>query len=228
MTSSLVLELVVRGGPRVSGSRMVGHEMTTALLIHGGSSTASSGPGGRAGRAGGRRRRPAGAEGPPADLMTVTLDDGAASVAADLTSAAAVGPVVVVAHSSGGVVVPRVVDRLGDRVTAVVLSSASSRRKGQRVGLHEGQSPRTDGGRRRGGPGRGPAPGRPVPKILSLAGVRPRAPRRRDVGLRLRAAGRGLVQRLLRHGDLVDGEGAHHLCPRQPRPAPFPRRCRTR
>ena len=57
--------------------------------------------------------------------MTVTLDDGAASVVADLEAASPEGPVVVVAHSSGGLVVPRVVDRLGDRVTAVVLTSAS-------------------------------------------------------------------------------------------------------
>ena len=56
------------------------------------------------------------------DLMTLTLDEAAASVVAD---APPEGPVVVVAHSSGGLVVPRVVDALGDRVTAVVLSSAS-------------------------------------------------------------------------------------------------------
>ena len=100
--------------------------MTTALLIHGGASTARFwdrvvervGPAAVAVDLPGRRDR-------PADLMTVTLDDGAASVEADLTAAAPEGPVVVVAHSSGGLVVPRVVDRLGDRVTAVVLSSAS-------------------------------------------------------------------------------------------------------
>ncbi|MET0824955.1 MAG: alpha/beta fold hydrolase, partial [Acidimicrobiales bacterium] len=100
--------------------------MTTALLIHGGASTARFWDRvvERVGRAAvavdlpGRRDR-------PADLMTVTLDDGAASVAADLAAASPEGPVVVVAHSSGGLVVPRVVDRLGDRVTAVVLSSAS-------------------------------------------------------------------------------------------------------
>ncbi|MET1050160.1 MAG: alpha/beta hydrolase, partial [Acidimicrobiales bacterium] len=100
--------------------------MTTALLIHGGASTARFWDRvvERVGRAAvavdlpGRRDR-------PADLMTVTLDDGAASVAADLAAASPEGPVVIVAHSSGGLVVPRVVDRLGDRVTAVVLSSAS-------------------------------------------------------------------------------------------------------
>ncbi|HEY8057599.1 MAG TPA: alpha/beta hydrolase [Acidimicrobiales bacterium] len=100
--------------------------MTTALLIHGGASTARFWDRvvERVGRAAvavdlpGRRDR-------PADLMTVTLDDGAASVAADLAAAAPEGPVVVVAHSSGGLVVPRVVGRLGDRVTAVVLTSAS-------------------------------------------------------------------------------------------------------
>jgi pimeloyl-ACP methyl ester carboxylesterase len=57
--------------------------------------------------------------------MTVTLDDGAASVVRDLEAVAPDGPVLVVAHSSGGLVVPRVVERLGDRVTAIVLSSAS-------------------------------------------------------------------------------------------------------
>jgi pimeloyl-ACP methyl ester carboxylesterase len=100
--------------------------MTTALLIHGGASTARFwdrvvervGPAAVAVDLPGRGDR-------PADLMTVTLDDGAASVAADLSAAAPEGPVVVVAHSSGGLVVPRVVDRLGDRVAAVVLTSAS-------------------------------------------------------------------------------------------------------
>lgn len=57
----------------------------------------------------------------PADLMTVTLEDMADSVVADAPD----GPVTIVAHSSGGLVVPRVADALGDRVEAVVLSSAS-------------------------------------------------------------------------------------------------------
>ncbi|HYF46279.1 MAG TPA: alpha/beta hydrolase [Acidimicrobiales bacterium] len=61
----------------------------------------------------------------PADLVTLTLDDSATSAVADLQAAAPDGPVVVVAHSSGGLVVPRVVDQLGDRVQAVVLTSAS-------------------------------------------------------------------------------------------------------
>jgi len=61
----------------------------------------------------------------PADLVTLTLDDSAASAVADLRAAAPEGPVVVVAHSSGGLVVPRVVDQLGERVVAVVLTSAS-------------------------------------------------------------------------------------------------------
>lgn len=61
----------------------------------------------------------------PADLMALTLDDSAASAVADLRAAAPDGPVVVVAHSSGGLVVPRVADQLGDRVVAVVLTSAS-------------------------------------------------------------------------------------------------------
>ena len=96
--------------------------MTSFLLIHGGASTgafwdrlvplldqpaiAVDLPG--------RRER-------PADLMTVTLDEMADSVVADAPD----GPVVVVAHSSGGLVVPRVADVLGDRVEAVLLSSAS-------------------------------------------------------------------------------------------------------
>lgn len=61
----------------------------------------------------------------PADLMAVTLDQHAASVVADLRAAAPDGPVVVVAHSSGGLIVPRVLAALGDRVIAVVLTSAS-------------------------------------------------------------------------------------------------------
>jgi pimeloyl-ACP methyl ester carboxylesterase len=61
----------------------------------------------------------------PADLMTLTLDQHAASVVADLQAAAPEGPIVIVAHSSGGLIVPRVTAALGNRVTAVVLSSAS-------------------------------------------------------------------------------------------------------
>jgi pimeloyl-ACP methyl ester carboxylesterase len=61
----------------------------------------------------------------PADLATFTLDAAAASVVADVQAEAPDGPVVVVAHSSGGLVVPRVADALGARVTGVVLSSAS-------------------------------------------------------------------------------------------------------
>ena len=57
-----------------------------------------------------------------ADLMTVTLDEAAACRPRDRRPE---GPVVIVAHSSGGLVVPRVVDALGDRVTAIVLTSAS-------------------------------------------------------------------------------------------------------
>jgi pimeloyl-ACP methyl ester carboxylesterase len=96
------------------------------LLIHGGASTARFwdrvvdrvGPAAVAVDLPGRADR-------PADLMTVTLDDGAASVVTDLEAVAPDGPVVVVAHSSGGLVVPRVVERLGDRVRAIVLTSAS-------------------------------------------------------------------------------------------------------
>ncbi len=100
--------------------------MTTFLLIHGGNCTRRFwdrvvdriGPVAVAVDLPGRRDR-------PADLMTLTLDQSAASVVADLRAAAPAGPVVVVAHSSGGLIVPRVVAALGDRVTAVVLSSAS-------------------------------------------------------------------------------------------------------
>jgi pimeloyl-ACP methyl ester carboxylesterase len=53
--------------------------------------------------------------------MTVTLEEMADSVVAD----APAGPMTIVAHSSGGLLVPRVVDALGDRVEAIVLTSAS-------------------------------------------------------------------------------------------------------
>jgi pimeloyl-ACP methyl ester carboxylesterase len=100
--------------------------MTTCLLIHGGNCTRRFwdrvvdrlGPTGVAVDLPGRGDR-------PADLMTLTLDQSAASVVADLQIAAPDGPVVVVAHSSGGLLVPRVVGALGDRVIAIVLSSAS-------------------------------------------------------------------------------------------------------
>jgi pimeloyl-ACP methyl ester carboxylesterase len=100
--------------------------VTTLLLIHGGNCTARFwdrvvdriGPVAVAVDLPGRRDR-------PADLMTLTLDQSAASVVADLRAAAPASSVVVVAHSSGGLIVPRVVDALEDRVTAIVLSSAS-------------------------------------------------------------------------------------------------------
>ena len=100
--------------------------MTTFLLIHGGTARRRFwdrvvdriGPVAVAVDLPGRGDR-------PADLMTLTLDQSAASVVADLRAATPAGPVVVVAHSSGGLIVPRVVEALGDRATAVVLSSAS-------------------------------------------------------------------------------------------------------
>ena len=100
--------------------------------------------------------------GRPADLMTLTLDQHAASVVTDLLAAAPDGPVVVVAHSSGGLIVPRVIAALGDRVTAVVLTSASVPPEGG-TGLDcmKAESPGADGGRHRAGPLGGPAPGRP-------------------------------------------------------------------
>ncbi len=58
----------------------------------------------------------------PRDVAGLTLDEASASVLGDVP---ADGPVVVVAHSSGGLVVPRVVDGLGERVTRIVLTSAS-------------------------------------------------------------------------------------------------------
>ncbi len=58
----------------------------------------------------------------PGDLATLTLDQAAAAV---LDQSPPEGEVVVVAHSSGGLVVPRVVDVLGERVRGVLLSSAS-------------------------------------------------------------------------------------------------------
>ena len=100
--------------------------MTTFLLIHGGNCTGHFWD-----RVVERLAAPAvaidlpGRGSRPADLMTVSLDGHAASVVADLQEQAPGGPVVVVAHSSGGLIVPRVLATLGDRATAVVLTSAS-------------------------------------------------------------------------------------------------------
>lgn len=100
--------------------------MTTFLLIHGGNCTGRFWD-----RVVARLAAPSvavdlpGRGDRPADLMTVSLDQHAASVVTDLRAAAPDGPVVIAAHSSGGLIVPRVVAALGDRVTAVVLSSAS-------------------------------------------------------------------------------------------------------
>ena len=94
----------------------------TYLLIHGGASTGAFWD-----RVVPLLDRPAvavdlpGRRDRPADLMAVTLEEMADSVIADSPD----GPVTIVAHSSGGLLVPRVADALGDRVEAVVLSSAS-------------------------------------------------------------------------------------------------------
>jgi pimeloyl-ACP methyl ester carboxylesterase len=61
----------------------------------------------------------------PADLGSLTVDDEVASVVHDIDAAALDRPITLVAHSSGGLVVPGVVDALGDAVTAVVLNAAS-------------------------------------------------------------------------------------------------------
>lgn len=61
----------------------------------------------------------------PADLATITVDDEVASVVADAEAAGFDEPLTLVAHSSGGLVVPGVVERLGDRVATIVLSAAS-------------------------------------------------------------------------------------------------------
>ena len=60
----------------------------------------------------------------PADPAFITVDDEVASVAADIVAAGGDGPIVLVAHSSGGLVVPGVVEALGDRVARIVLSAA--------------------------------------------------------------------------------------------------------
>jgi pimeloyl-ACP methyl ester carboxylesterase len=65
-----------------------------------------------------------GRNGKPADFATLTVDDEVASVVADVRAAALADPVILVAHSSGGLVVPGVVEGLGDRVTHIVLSAA--------------------------------------------------------------------------------------------------------
>jgi pimeloyl-ACP methyl ester carboxylesterase len=68
----------------------------------------------------------------PADLATLTVEQEVASVLADVKSAAVAGPIVIVAHSSGGLVVPGVVEGLGDRVERIVLSAALVPARGER------------------------------------------------------------------------------------------------
>ncbi len=60
----------------------------------------------------------------PADLAMLSVEDETASVVADVVAAVPDGPIVLVAHSSGGLVVPGVVEALGDRVGTVVLNAA--------------------------------------------------------------------------------------------------------
>lgn len=58
----------------------------------------------------------------PADVERLTLPEALDSLAADVGSAE---PVVLVAHSSGGLLVPGLINRLGQRVRRVVLIAAS-------------------------------------------------------------------------------------------------------
>jgi pimeloyl-ACP methyl ester carboxylesterase len=60
----------------------------------------------------------------PADLDAITVDDEVGSVVADIEAAALDGPIMLVVHSSGGLVVPGVVEAIGDRVERVVLNAA--------------------------------------------------------------------------------------------------------
>jgi len=60
----------------------------------------------------------------PADVATLTLARALDSLAADVEAGPA-GPVVLVAHSSGGLLVPGLVERLGERVRRVLLIAAS-------------------------------------------------------------------------------------------------------
>lgn len=68
----------------------------------------------------------------PADLPSITVDDEVASVIADVERAGIAGDIVLVAHSSGGLVVPGVVDGLGDRVKRIVLNAALVPPEGER------------------------------------------------------------------------------------------------
>lgn len=65
-----------------------------------------------------------GRNGKPADLPTLTVDQEVDSVVADIIAADFDEPIVLVAHSSGGLVVPGVVDVLGDRIEHIVLNAA--------------------------------------------------------------------------------------------------------
>lgn len=69
----------------------------------------------------------------PADITTLSLSDLVDSVVADATALMPTGSIVVVAHSSGGLVVPGVVEALGDRVERIVLNAALAPREGERA-----------------------------------------------------------------------------------------------
>ena len=60
----------------------------------------------------------------PTDLANLTVDEEVASVLADI-DAAGDDDIVLVAHSSGGLVVPGVLEAVGDRVRHLVLNAAS-------------------------------------------------------------------------------------------------------
>ena len=66
-----------------------------------------------------------GRAGNPADLATLTVSQEAASVVADIDRAGIEPPYALIVHSSGGLVVPEVIEALGDRVSHVVLNAAS-------------------------------------------------------------------------------------------------------
>ncbi|CAN5526893.1 hypothetical protein BH10ACT3_BH10ACT3_05920 [soil metagenome] len=65
-----------------------------------------------------------GRNGRPGDLGTLTVEDEVESVLSQVGDAAITDQIVVVAHSSGGLVVPGVVEGLGEQVRHVALNAA--------------------------------------------------------------------------------------------------------